>query len=68
MNIEKVTSSFYHQQSNSQVEVCIKFVKVTMKKCIETDDDIHIAFLQITSTPLEPGLLSSAMLLFNWPI
>ena len=39
-----------------------------MKKCIETNEDIHIAVLQITATPLEPGLPSPAILLFNHPI
>ena len=68
MNIEQVTSSSYQYQSNSQVEACIKFIKCTMKKCIETNDDIHIALLQIRATPLEPGLPSPAMLLFNYPI
>ena len=43
MNIEQVTSLSYQNQSNSQVEVCIQFVKCTMKKCIQTNDDILIA-------------------------
>ena len=63
MNIEQVTSPSYHHQSNSQVEACIKFVKHTMKKCIKTNDDIHIALLQI-----EPGLPGPAMLLFKYPV
>ena len=36
-----------------------------MKKSIETNEDIHVAVLQITSTLLEPGLQSPASLLFN---
>ena len=39
-----------------------------MKKCIEINEDMHVALLQIRSTPLEPGLLSPATLLFNHPI
>ena len=39
-----------------------------MKKFIVTNEDIHVALLQIRSTPLEPGLLSPATLLFNHPI
>ena len=31
MNMEQVTSSSYHYQSNGQVENCIKFVKCIMK-------------------------------------
>ena len=38
------------------------------EKCIETNDDMHIALLQIRSTPLEFWLPSPAMLLFNCPI
>ena len=38
MNIEQATSSLYHCQSNRQVEACIKFIRHTMKKCIETND------------------------------
>ena len=67
MNIEQVTSSSYHHQSNGQVEACMKFVKHTMEKCIETND-IHIALLHIRATPLEPELPIQAMLLFNHPI
>ena len=44
----RVTSLSYHYQSNSQVEACIKFIKHTMKKCIETSDDIHIALFFVT--------------------
>ena len=39
-----------------------------MKKCIKTNEDIHVALLQIRSTPLEPGLLIPATLLFSHPI
>ena len=39
-----------------------------MKKHIKTNDDTHIALLQIRATPLEPGLPSPAMLLFYHPI
>ena len=65
MNIEQASSSSYHHQSNGQVEACIKFIKHTMKKCIETNEDKHVALLQIRSASLEPGLLSPATLLFN---
>ena len=68
MNTEQITSSYLHHKSNSQVEACIKFIKHTMKKCIESNDDTHIALLQIRATPLEPGLPSPASLLFNHPI
>ena len=68
MNIEQATSLSDHHQSNGQEEACMKIIKHTMKKCIETNEDIHLALLQIRSTPLEPGLPSPATLLFNHPI
>ena len=68
MNIERATSSLYHHESNGQVEACIKFINHTMKKCIETNEDIHVALVQIRSVPLEPGLQSPTTLLFNCPI
>ena len=68
MNLEQATSSLYHHQSNRQVEVCIKFIKHTMNKCIETNEDIHVALLQIRVTPLEPRLPIPATLLFNYQI
>ena len=35
MNIEQVTSSSYHHQINSQVEVCIKLMKGTIKNALK---------------------------------
>ena len=67
LNIEQVFSSSYHQ-SNRQVEVCIKFVKCTLKKCFDSKGDPHIAILQIHMTPLGPGLPNLATMLFNHPI
>ena len=48
MNIAQGVSSFYYHQNHRQVEVCVKFIKCTMKKCIEPNEDIHVALLQIT--------------------
>ena len=31
INIDQATSSLYHNQNNGQVEVCIKFIKHTIK-------------------------------------
>ena len=68
LNIEQAVSSSYHHQSNGQVEACIKFIKQTIKKCIDTKSDIHIILLQIRSTPLRPRMPSPAKLLCNHPI
>ena len=67
MNIKQAVSSSYCHNSNGQVEVYFKFIKHTIKKCIDTKSDIPIALLQITLTPLGPGLPSPAMLLFSDP-
>ena len=64
LNIEQAVSSAYHNQSNGQVEACIKFIKHTLKMCY-TGGDIHMALLKIHTTPLGQGLLSLATLLFN---
>ena len=45
-----------------------KIHKAYYEKCIKTNEDIHVALLQIRSTPLEPGLVRLATLLFNNPI
>ena len=58
----------YHQQSNSQVEACIKFIKCTFKKCADSGSDINMALLQIQTTPLGHGLPSPAMLMFKRPV
>ena len=68
LSIEPAFSSSYHHQSNGQVEVCIKFVKYTFKKSFDSRSDLYIALLQIQVTPLEQGLPSPAMMLFNCPI
>ena len=39
--------------------------KADNQKCIDTKSVLHITLLQIRSTPLGPGLLSPATLLFN---
>ena len=36
-----------------------------MTKCHETNIDAHVSLLQIRSTPISPGLLILAILLFN---
>ena len=68
LNKEQAISSSHHQQSNGQVEACIKLITHTMKKGLESGSDIHIALLQIRQTPLEQGLPSPATLLFNCPV
>ena len=52
LNTAEAESSTYHHQSNRQVEVCIKFIKCTVKKCFNSRSNMHIALLQIRTTPL----------------
>ena len=68
LNIEQRFASSCHHQSNGWVEACIRLIKHTLKKCLDTKSDSHIALLQMISTSLGPGLPSPAMLLFNHPI
>ena len=65
INVELATLSAYHHQSNGLVTACSKFIKQTFKKCAKSGRDIHMAPLQIHTTPLGPGLLSLATILFN---
>ena len=67
--IEYIASSIlsYPHKSKGQVEACIIFTKWTLKKCMDTNANPHIALLQIRSTPLGQGLPSPVTLLFNHP-
>ena len=68
INVEQVVSSAYHHQSNGQVKACIKFIKQMFKKFADSHGDIHMALLQICTTPLGQGLPSPATLMFNWQV
>ena len=58
----------YHHQSNAQAEESIKFIKCTITKCLDTNNDVNLALIKIPSTPIGIGLPSPAMFLFNRPI
>ena len=48
LNIEQAVPSLYHHQSNGQVKACIKFIiKGTIRKCSDSNGDIHMVLLQI---------------------
>ena len=70
--LKKAKHSAFHNvilsPSNQEVEISIKFVKPTIKKCIDTNQDIHLALLQIKSTALGAGFSSLAIILFIRPI
>ena len=58
----KITSSYQHS-SNGQVENCIKLIKWTYKKCLQTNHDPNLSLLQIQTTPINHELQSLAELL-----
>ena len=68
VNIAEAVSLLYHYHSNKQVEACLKFIKHTIKKYSDSSGDVHMALLQIRTTPLGQGLASPATLLFNHPV
>ena len=67
LNIEQAASSSYHHGRNGQVETCIRFIKLALKKCFDSNVDTYVALLNIRSTSLGTGLPSPAKLLFNRP-
>ena len=68
LNIDQIVTSSYHHQNNGQVKACFRFVKCTIKKCRQTNNDVHFTLLQITSTPTSAWLPSPAMMLLKRPI
>ena len=68
LSLEQAITSSFHHQSNGQVEACIKFVKNTIKKGFDNDNDINLVLLQIALMPISAGILSLATHLFNRPI
>ena len=52
LNIKQALSSSFHRQRNGQA-VMHQFVKCTMKKCIEANNDINIVLLHIISTSVD---------------
>ena len=67
LNIHHEVSWQYNCQSNERAWACMKFWKWTMKKCFDANWDTSLALLQTRSTPVGPGLLSPATILFNRP-
>ena len=50
MSMQQSITLSYHHQSNDQVEMCIKFVKLTIKKCLATNQDVSLALLHKINT------------------
>ena len=58
LSIWHALSSSYNDQSNGQLEICIKFKKRAKIKCYETNAYIDTSLLQTWVTPLSPRLPS----------
>ena len=57
-----------HHHRNGQVDECIKFIKCTIEKCLDTNHNVNLALLHIKSTFRGTGLPSPSTMLFNRPI
>lgn len=49
--IEHVTSSPLYAQSNGLAETSVQTVKILMKKCLESGDNVYLALLDLRNTP-----------------
>ena len=45
-HIGHAAASQYQHQSNGQVETCIKFFKLILKRCFDTNAGTYLALLQ----------------------
>jgi len=68
LGIKHTFSSPRYARSNGLVERMVQTVKSTLRKCIQTKQDIHLALLQIRCTPIDSNLPSPAELLFGRPV
>ena len=58
LNIVHAAASLDHHQTNGHMEVCIKYIKPSLKKFNNTNSDKNIALLWKRSISLGPGLPS----------
>ena len=42
MKLEQLVALSYHHQSNSQVEEWIKYIKHTIKKCLDNNNNVNL--------------------------
>ncbi|OWF56513.1 Transposon Ty3-I Gag-Pol polyprotein [Mizuhopecten yessoensis] len=62
-DIKHVTSSPRYPQSNGLAEKTVQTVKNIMRKCKESQQDIHMALLVYRTTPLDNGLSPAELLM-----
>jgi transposase InsO family protein len=63
--IEHNTSSPLYPKSNGLAEKAVQTVKETMEKCIEADEDIYLALLDLRNTPRDNEMGSPAQRLMG---
>ena len=68
MSIKQVIISSYSHQSGGPVEAHTKLMKCTIKKCLDTYNDVNQALLQRRSTPIGAEIPRPATVLLNKPI
>ena len=62
---DHVTSSPMYPQSNGFIERTVQTVKNTMKKCLESRTDLHMALLCLRATPITSDIPAPCMSLNN---
>ena len=66
--ITHTTSSPRYPRSNGLAERTVRTVKALLKKCKQSNQDVHIAMLHLSATPVDSKLPSPAQMLFGRPI
>ena len=66
--IKHTTSSPHYPRSNGLAESTVKTVKRMLKKCKKTNQDIHLALLNLRATPVDSRLPSPAEMLLGRPV
>ena len=65
LNICHTTSSPWYPKSNGFIERQFQYIKPIIKKCIALSGDLHLAMLNVRTTPMSSTLPSPAELLFG---
>ena len=64
-NIEHVTSSPLHPQSNGMAERAVQTIKTLMRKCVAAGEDFYLALLDLRNTPRDSLIGSPAQRLMG---
>ncbi len=64
-NFKRTTTSPTYPQSNGCVERMIQTVKRTIKKCLQTHEDVHLGLLALRTTPLTANASDPASIIYS---